>query len=171
MASPGGLMTMSTPSPSTLRSKSVTSAATSISASAVRSRPVISQSIHTSRSLTRCHPTDRTRNREPGHVRRSFSLRSGRRPTLGSVKEWFGTLARLVVGGVWLAAGLLKVSDGAASVRAVRAFRLLPESVVPTVGHALPALEIVVGLALVLGALTRGTAVVSSLLQVAFIIG
>jgi uncharacterized membrane protein YphA (DoxX/SURF4 family) len=87
------------------------------------------------------------------------------------VKEWFGTLARLVVGGVWLVAGLLKVSDGAASVRAVRAFRLLPEPLVPTVGHALPALEIVVGLALVLGALTRGTAVVSSLLQVAFIIG
>jgi uncharacterized membrane protein YphA (DoxX/SURF4 family) len=87
------------------------------------------------------------------------------------VKEWFGTLARLVVGGVWLVAGLLKVSDGAASVRAVRAYDLLPESVVPTVGHALPALEIVVGLALVAGALVRGVAVVSALLQVAFIIG
>jgi uncharacterized membrane protein YphA (DoxX/SURF4 family) len=87
------------------------------------------------------------------------------------VKQWFGTLARLVVGGVWLAAGLLKVSDGAASVRAVRAYRLLPESVVPTVGHALPALEIVVGLALVAGALTRAAAVASSLLFVAFIIG
>ena len=45
-------MTMSIPSPSTLRSKSVTRAATSINASAMRSRPVISQSIHTSRSLT-----------------------------------------------------------------------------------------------------------------------
>jgi len=87
------------------------------------------------------------------------------------VKEWFGTLARLVVGGVWLAAGLLKVTDGAGSVRAVRAYDLLPESVVPTVGHALPALEIVVGLALVLGALTRWVAVVSALLQLAFIIG
>jgi uncharacterized membrane protein YphA (DoxX/SURF4 family) len=87
------------------------------------------------------------------------------------VKEWFGTLARLVVGGVWLAAGLLKVGDGAGSVRAVRAYDLVPESVVPTVGHALPAHEVVVGLALVLGALTRGVAVVSALLQVAFIIG
>ena len=87
------------------------------------------------------------------------------------MNEWFGTLARLVVGGVWLAAGLLKVTDGAASVRAVRAYDLLPESVVPTVGHALPALEIVVGLALVVGALVRGVAVVSALLQVAFIIG
>jgi uncharacterized membrane protein YphA (DoxX/SURF4 family) len=87
------------------------------------------------------------------------------------VKEWFGTLARLVVGGVWLVAGLVKVSDGAESVRAVRAYRILPESIVPTVGHALPALEIVVGLALVAGALTRGAAVVSALLQVAFIVG
>ena len=87
------------------------------------------------------------------------------------MKEWFGTLARLVVGGVWLVAGLLKVSDGAASVRAVRAYDLLPEAVVPTVGHALPAVEIVVGLALVAGALTRAVAVVSALLFVAFIIG
>jgi uncharacterized membrane protein YphA (DoxX/SURF4 family) len=87
------------------------------------------------------------------------------------VKEWFGTLARLVVGGVWIAAGWLKVSDGAASVRAVRAYDLLPESVVPTVGHALPAVEIVVGLALVAGALTRVAAVVSALLFVAFVIG
>ena len=87
------------------------------------------------------------------------------------MKEWFGTLARLVVGGVWLAAGLLKLQDGAESVRAVRAYQLLPEAVVPSVGHALPAVEIVVGLALVAGALTRGTAVASSLLQLAFIIG
>ncbi len=87
------------------------------------------------------------------------------------VKEWFGTLARLVVGGVWLAAGLLKVTDGAASVRAVRAYDLLPEAVVPTVGHALPAVEIVVGLALVAGALTRFFGAVSALLFVAFIVG
>ena len=87
------------------------------------------------------------------------------------MKEWFGTLARLVTGGVWLVAGLLKVGDGASSVRAVRAYDLLPEAVVPTVGHALPALEIVIGLALVAGALTRAAAVVSALLFVAFIIG
>jgi uncharacterized membrane protein YphA (DoxX/SURF4 family) len=85
--------------------------------------------------------------------------------------EWFGTLARLVTGGVWLAAGLLKVGDGAASVRAVRAYDLLPEAVVPTVGHALPAIEIVIGLALVAGALTRAAAIASSLLFIAFIIG
>jgi uncharacterized membrane protein YphA (DoxX/SURF4 family) len=89
----------------------------------------------------------------------------------GRAGEWFGTVARLVVGGVWLAAGLLKVPDGAESVRAVRAYRLLPEAIVPTVGHGLPALEIVIGLALVVGALTRGAAAISAILQVAFIIG
>ena len=46
-AVPFGLTTRSTPSPSTLRSASVTKAATSIRASWVRSRPVISQSTQT----------------------------------------------------------------------------------------------------------------------------
>ncbi len=87
------------------------------------------------------------------------------------MKEWVGTLARLVVGGVWLAAGLLKITDGAASVRAVRAYDLLPESIVPTVGHVLPALEIVLGLALIAGVFTRVAGLVSAVLLVAFIIG
>jgi len=91
--------------------------------------------------------------------------------TTGPGAEWFGTLARLVVGGVWLVAGFLKLSAGAASVRAVRAYHLLPEGVVPTVGHALPALEIVVGLSLVVGVLTRAAAVLSAVLLVAFIVG
>ena len=50
-----------------------------------------------------------------------------------------------MVGGVWIVAGALKLPDPAASVRAVRAYDLLPESVVPTVGHLLPVLEVVVG--------------------------
>ena len=87
------------------------------------------------------------------------------------MKEWFGLLGRLVVGGVWLAAGVLKVPDPASSVRAVRAYDLLPEAVVPTIGHALPALEIVLGVALIVGVLVRFTAALSALLQPAFIIG
>jgi uncharacterized membrane protein YphA (DoxX/SURF4 family) len=87
------------------------------------------------------------------------------------VKEWIGLVARLVTGGVWLVAGALKLPDPAASVRAVRAYDLLPESVVPLVGHTLPILEVVVGLCLLLGLLTRLSGAVSSLLFVAFIIG
>ncbi|WP_235534698.1 MauE/DoxX family redox-associated membrane protein [Nocardioides sp. Soil777] len=87
------------------------------------------------------------------------------------MKDWIGLAARLVTGGVWIVAGMLKVPDPAGSVRAVRAYDLLPESIVPTVGHALPILEVVVGLCLVLGLLTRAMAVVSAALFVAFIIG
>lgn len=87
------------------------------------------------------------------------------------MRDWIGLAARLVTGGVWIVAGLIKLPDPAGSVRAVRAYDLLPESVVPTVGLVLPLLEVVVGLCLVLGLLTRTMAVVSALLFVAFIIG
>jgi uncharacterized membrane protein YphA (DoxX/SURF4 family) len=87
------------------------------------------------------------------------------------VKEWWGLLARLVTGGVWIVAGAVKLPDPAQSVAAVRAYQLLPSSIVPTVGQLLPVIEIVVGVCLVLGILTRGAAVVSALLFVAFIVG
>jgi uncharacterized membrane protein YphA (DoxX/SURF4 family) len=82
-----------------------------------------------------------------------------------------GLLARMLVGGVWVVAGVLKLPDPNDNVRAVRAYDLLPESVVPVVGHALPVLEILVGLCLLLGLLTRVAAVVSALLLVAFVAG
>ena len=82
-----------------------------------------------------------------------------------------GLLARMLVGGVWVVAGALKLPDPNENVRAVRAYDLLPESVVPVVGHALPILEILVGLCLLLGLLTRAAATVSALLLVAFVIG
>ena len=82
-----------------------------------------------------------------------------------------GVLARVVVGLVWVVAGVLKLPDPNENVRAVRAYELLPESVVPVVGHALPVLEILVGVCLLLGLLTRVAAVVSVVLLAAFVIG
>nr|WP_246290265.1 MauE/DoxX family redox-associated membrane protein [Nocardioides marinus] len=76
----------------------------------------------------------------------------------------------MATGGVWVVAGALKIPEPAASVQAVRAYPLLPEAVVPTVGQLLPVVEVVVGLALVVGLLTRTMAVVSAVLFVAFII-
>ena len=87
------------------------------------------------------------------------------------MRDWVGLVARLVTGGVWIVAGVLKLPDPAASVRAVRAYDLLPEAVVPTVGHLLPVVEVVIGVALVVGLLTRAVAAVSALLLVAFLIG
>lgn len=85
--------------------------------------------------------------------------------------RWAGLIARLVVGGVWIYAGALKVGDPAASVGAVRAYQLLPTDLAEVVGRTLPMLEIVVGVCLVVGLLTRFNGVVSALLQIAFVIG
>lgn len=82
-----------------------------------------------------------------------------------------GLLARLITGGVWIVAGALKVLTPAASIDAVRAYQLLPPSIAEIVGLTLPAVEIVVGLALILGVLTRAAGLLSALLFVAFIIG
>lgn len=87
------------------------------------------------------------------------------------MKQWIGVAARLIVGILDLWAGLAKYPDPAGNVRHVRNFRILPEAVVPTVGHALPTTEIVIGAALVLGLLTRAFAVIGALFFVAFIIG
>jgi len=89
--------------------------------------------------------------------------------------QWWGLVARLVArlvtGGVWIVAGALKLPDLDESVRAVRAYDLLPEAIVPTVGQLLPIVEVAVGACLVLGLLTRGSSVVSALLFTAFIVG
>ncbi|MGY2874146.1 putative membrane protein YphA (DoxX/SURF4 family) [Marmoricola sp. URHA0025 HA25] len=85
--------------------------------------------------------------------------------------RWVGVAARLVVGGVWVYAGMLKLPHPDTSVSAVRSYQLLPTGLAETVGHVLPMLEIVVGGCLVLGLLTRLSGVVSALLQLAFVIG
>ena len=87
------------------------------------------------------------------------------------MKQWIGIAARLIVGIVDVVAGVAKYPDPAANVRQVRAFQILPEAVVPTVGHALPTVEIIIGGALILGLLTRAFAVIGALFFVAFIIG
>ncbi len=85
--------------------------------------------------------------------------------------RWAGLLARLVVGGVWLWAGLLKIGDPAGSVTAVRGYQLLPASVADTVGRVLPTLEVAVGVLLILGLLHRFSGSLSAVLQFAFIVG
>jgi len=84
---------------------------------------------------------------------------------------WIGFAARLLVGGVWIVAGALKLPDLDASVRAVRAYQLLPEAVVPAVGYALPVIEVAIGIMLVVGLLVRYNAAVSAVLFLAFVIG
>ncbi|MFB4275017.1 MULTISPECIES: MauE/DoxX family redox-associated membrane protein [unclassified Nonomuraea] len=88
-----------------------------------------------------------------------------------SAIPWVTTAARLVLGGVLIVAGALKIGNPADSVVAVKAYQLLPESIAVAVGYALPILEIVVGVLLVVGLLTRVAAVIAGLLMFAFVFG
>lgn len=82
-----------------------------------------------------------------------------------------GLLARLILGVVLIWAGAAKVTTPALSALAVRAYKILPYDFAGYVGYALPVVEILVGLLLVLGLFTRLSAVVGGLLMLAFIFG
>jgi protein-disulfide isomerase/uncharacterized membrane protein YphA (DoxX/SURF4 family) len=84
---------------------------------------------------------------------------------------WLGTAARLLLGVVWAWAAVAKMGDPAASVRAVRAYELLPEWLAKGVGYGLPFLEIGLAVLLIAGLATRLAAVLSSTLLVVFLAG
>jgi uncharacterized membrane protein YphA (DoxX/SURF4 family) len=86
-----------------------------------------------------------------------------------SIGPWAATAARLLLGVILVVAGALKLPDPAAAVRAVRAYRLLPEALVGPVAFGLPVLEIAVGLALLAGVFVRTAAIASALLMVVFL--
>lgn len=84
---------------------------------------------------------------------------------------WVSTVARLTLGGVALYAGASKLGDLSASAWAVRAYDMLPDDLADLVGHVLPLAEVLLGLLLVTGLLTRWAAAGFGLLLVAFTIG
>ena len=87
------------------------------------------------------------------------------------VLDVVGTLARLFLGVVLIYAGATKVGHPLTAQRAVQAYEIFPDGIANTIGLALPFLESILGVLLVLGLFTRPVAIVSTLLMVAFIIG
>jgi uncharacterized membrane protein YphA (DoxX/SURF4 family) len=82
-----------------------------------------------------------------------------------------GLLARLFLGGVLIWAGITKVGRPLTSQRAVQAYEIMPMDLAGYIGLALPFVEIILGVLLVVGLFTRPVAAVSTLLMVVFIIG
>jgi uncharacterized membrane protein YphA (DoxX/SURF4 family) len=87
------------------------------------------------------------------------------------VWPWISTVARLGLAAVFLIAGGLKVTDLAASGRAVNAYRILPFEASQLVGAVQPFLEIALGLLLLIGLATRLTGVIAAVLLIVFIAG
>ncbi len=86
-------------------------------------------------------------------------------------QPWIGFVARVVLGGVLLAAGLLKYQHLDKSQMAVRAYELLPISLANLFGIVLPFVEIAIGVLLLIGAAIRTSAAIGGVLMIAFIIG
>jgi uncharacterized membrane protein YphA (DoxX/SURF4 family) len=79
--------------------------------------------------------------------------------------------ARLVLAVVFAAAGWPKLMDPDGTVRSVRAFRLVPEALVPAFGYGMPVLELALALLLFVGLLTRWAAAAVGVLLVMFMVG
>ncbi|MER7133800.1 DoxX family protein [Streptosporangium saharense] len=91
--------------------------------------------------------------------------------TASSTLPWVTTVSRLVLAGVLIVAGWGKIGTPVLSVQSVKAYELLPDSLATVVGYGLPILEIVIGVLLVVGLLTRVVGGISALLMLAFVIG
>ena len=91
--------------------------------------------------------------------------------TWGRWQPWVSTVLRLGLAAVAFAAGFPKITDIPVSVRAVRAYEILPESLVPTAGIVLPMVEIILGVLLLLGLFTRFSAMAFGGLMVVFVLG
>ncbi len=85
------------------------------------------------------------------------------------MKPIVSTIARVVLGGVLLVAGAIKVADPVTSEQAVRAYELLPRALEAPVGWGLPFLEVALGLLLLIGFGTRIAAAAGGVLMVVFI--
>ncbi len=86
-------------------------------------------------------------------------------------QQWLALGARVALGAAFLIAGLIKVTDLAASARAVNAYQLMSWEMAQFVGVVQPILEIGVGLLLLAGLATRLAASLAALAMAAFIAG
>ena len=92
-------------------------------------------------------------------------------PRLAAAWPWISTLARLGLAAVFLIAGGLKVTDLAASARAVNAYDLMSYDTAKVIGAVQPFLEIALGLLLLIGIATRLSAAIAAVVLVIFIAG
>lgn len=85
-------------------------------------------------------------------------------------QPWLTLIARLILGGVLIIAGALKIGNLQKSAMAVRAYELLPIWLANAFGYALPWIEIGIGALLVFGALVKINGLLGALIMLAFII-
>jgi len=84
-------------------------------------------------------------------------------------QPWITLLGRLLLGGVLLVAGGLKVTKPTESANATAAYKILPTDLAHLFGYALPWIEVAVGMLLILGIMVRYSAIFSGIIMIVFI--
>ena len=85
-------------------------------------------------------------------------------------QPWLTLLARLILGGVLIVAGALKIGNLQKSAMSVRAYEMLPIWLANFFGYALPWVEIGIGALLILGVAVRIMGALGALIMLSFII-
>lgn len=85
-------------------------------------------------------------------------------------QPWLTFMARLILGGILVAAGGLKIDNLQKSAMAVRSYEMLPIGGANFLGYALPWIEIGIGLLLVIGVAVGISGLLGALTMFAFII-
>ena len=85
-------------------------------------------------------------------------------------QPWLTFVFRLILGGVLLVAGALKVTDPYSSATSVRAYQILPVDLANLLGFILPFAEVAIGIFLIVGIWVRLNAIAGGALMVMFII-
>src|ERR1035438_1390954 len=99
----------------------------------------------------------------------NFKVSLRRLTNRGPPAPWVTLAGRMIVGTVFIAAGLAKIGNPIWPAEAAQAYQILPASLAALWGDGQPTLEIMLGLLLVAGLTTRLAAVLTSLLLIVFI--
>ncbi|MCU7494119.1 MAG: DoxX family membrane protein [Ignavibacteria bacterium] len=84
--------------------------------------------------------------------------------------EYLLLMARIALGGVFIFAGMQKISDPSGFAKAIYDYRIFPEAIINFFAVTLPWLELVSGLLLLFGILVRENAAILNSLLFLFII-
>ena len=86
------------------------------------------------------------------------------------IKKYLSLLSRVVLGGVLIFAGIVKLPNIDTLIWEIEQYQILPTSLAVAYGYVLSPIEIALGVLLLLGIYLRASAVVSGLLVLSFTI-
>lgn len=83
--------------------------------------------------------------------------------------KYLGLAVRVVLGLIFVAASWDKIADPLAFAKIIRNYQILPDMLIGGVALVLPWIEVVVGLCLITGFLTRGASLSAALMMAVFL--